>query len=172
MVLWVSKSKKWPWAASALLSAGVAHRLCQTRCNYIIFRGHVAFTSGVGEKGKMFPVSSQKNTITGTFLIFRSCSCKVNSAPLGMQRSGFLFLSMLLSVNVDLRLCFGLMFPAVVKVVYRFSMFCPHRCWRESGRHPSQPNFYIPALLEHAWSFAIQDEAELAQSMHHILLIR
>ncbi|XP_075014985.1 solute carrier family 41 member 3 isoform X8 [Calonectris borealis] len=46
------------------------------------------------------------------------------------------------------------------------------RCWRESGRHPGQPYFHIPALLEHAWSFAVQDEAELAQPMHHILLIR
>lgn len=51
-------------------------------------------------------------------------------------------------------------------------LFCPHRCWRESGRHPGQPYFHIPTFLEHAWSFAIQDEAELAQSMHHILLIR
>ncbi|KAM6343895.1 solute carrier family 41 member 3 isoform 7-T8 [Alca torda] len=46
------------------------------------------------------------------------------------------------------------------------------RCWRESGCHPGQPYFHIPALLEHAWSFAIQDEAELAQPMYHILLIR
>lgn len=64
------------------------------------------------------------------------------------------------------------MFSAVVKVVFRFSVFCPLRCWRESGGHPSQPNFYIPALLEHAWSFAVQDEAKLAQPMHHLLLIR
>lgn len=71
-----------------------------------------------------------------------------------------------------LRLGFGLKFPAVVKVVYRCSVFCPHRCWRESGCHPSQPNFYIPAFLEHAWGFAIQNEAELAQPMHYILLIR
>lgn len=72
--------------------------------------------------------------------------------------------------------CLGLglrlVFPAAVKVVYRFTVFCPHRCWRESGRHPGQPYFHIPAFLEHAWSFAIQDEAELAQPMHHILLIR
>ncbi|XP_035750658.1 solute carrier family 41 member 3 isoform X4 [Egretta garzetta] len=46
------------------------------------------------------------------------------------------------------------------------------RCWREFGRHPGQPYFHIPALLEHAWSFAIQDEAELAKPMHHILLLR
>ncbi|XP_057273526.1 solute carrier family 41 member 3 isoform X3 [Pezoporus wallicus] len=46
------------------------------------------------------------------------------------------------------------------------------RCWREPGCHPGQPYFHIPALLERAWSFAIQDEAELAQPMHHILLIR
>ncbi|XP_074458823.1 solute carrier family 41 member 3 isoform X4 [Larus michahellis] len=46
------------------------------------------------------------------------------------------------------------------------------RCRRESGCHPGQPYFHIPALLEHAWSFAIQDEAELAQPMYHILLIR
>ncbi|XP_061213147.1 solute carrier family 41 member 3 isoform X3 [Neopsephotus bourkii] len=46
------------------------------------------------------------------------------------------------------------------------------RCWREPGRHPGQPYFYIPALLEQAWNFAIQDGAELAQPMHRILLIR
>ncbi|XP_062441722.1 solute carrier family 41 member 3 isoform X5 [Rhea pennata] len=46
------------------------------------------------------------------------------------------------------------------------------RCWRESCSHPGQPYFHIPALLEHAWSFAVQDEAELAQPMYHFLLIR
>lgn len=71
-----------------------------------------------------------------------------------------------------LGLGFRLMFPAAVKVVYRFTVLCPHRCWRESGCHPGQPHFHVSALLEHAWSFAIQDEAELAQPMHHILLIR
>lgn len=98
MLLWVSKSKKWPWAASALLSPGVAHRLCPARCNYIISEA----TSSAGEKGKMFSASSQKITITGAFLIFRSCSCTVNSAaPLGMWGSGLLFPSLLLSVNED-----------------------------------------------------------------------
>ncbi|XP_064375061.1 solute carrier family 41 member 3 isoform X4 [Dromaius novaehollandiae] len=46
------------------------------------------------------------------------------------------------------------------------------RRWRESGSYPGQPYFHIPALLEHAWSFAVQDEAELAQPMYHVLLIR
>lgn len=116
--------------------------------------------------------------IAGAFLTFKSCSCQVNSAA---STSGTRFsLSLTAALSEVLSECrsphrglgFRLMVPAAVKVVYRFTVFCPHRCWRESGRHPSQPYFHIPALLEYAWSFAIQDEAELAKPMHHILLIR
>lgn len=66
----------------------------------------------------MFSVSNQKDTITGAFLNFRSCSCKVNSAEAqGTQGSGF---SLSLTAahgecrSTHLRIGFGLMFPAVV----------------------------------------------------------
>lgn len=160
----------------ALLSPGIAHRLHQTRFNYIIFWGTLHLLLVLARQGEHFQKSSQK-TITGAILIFKSCSYQVNSTASPWHvGSDFLTAAPRELVSECRLTCLGLglrlVFPAAVKVVYRFTVFCPHRCWRESGRHPGQPYFHIPAFLEYAWSFAIQDEAELAQPMHHILLIR
>lgn len=182
MSLWVSKSKKWPWAASPVASGAFPRCYSQTVSNRVQLhhlqrpRGIYSWRWEARERISYKAVRRRQSLEPSFYELFLPSEQHVITMTCGIR------FSLLLTAAPDelvskcrwthLGLGFRLMFPATVNVFNRFTLFCPHRCWRQSGRHPGQPYFHIPALLEHAWSFAVQDEAELAQPMHHILLIR